>query len=41
MGLTTWSGHKVRKQDITVSKNYLNKEELDSLNRIVTMFGLC
>ena len=38
MGLTTWKGVKVRKQDVTVSKNYLNKEELDILNRIVTMY---
>ena len=32
------SGHKVRKQDIIISKNYLNQEELDVLNRIVTMY---
>ncbi len=38
MGLTTWKGSKVRKQDVTVSKNYLNKQELDILNRIVTMY---
>lgn len=38
MGLTTWKGAKVRKQDVTISKNYLNKEELDTLNRIVTMY---
>lgn len=38
MGLTTWKGAKVRKQDVTVSKNYLNKEELDTLNRIVSMY---
>lgn len=38
MGLTTWKGHKVRKQDVTISKNYLDKEELDTLNRIVTMY---
>lgn len=38
MGLTTWKGAKVRKQDVTVSKNYLKKEELDTLNRIVTMY---
>ncbi len=29
MGLTTWKGSKVRKGDVTISKNYLNKEELD------------
>ena len=38
MGLTTWKGNKVRKGDVTISKNYLNKEELDILNRIVTMY---
>lgn len=38
MGLTSWDGGKVRKKDVTVSKNYLEKEELDVLNRIVTMY---
>lgn len=38
MGLTTWKSTKVRKQDVTVSKNYLKKDELDTLNRIVTMY---
>jgi hypothetical protein len=38
MGLTTWKGTRVRKQDVTISKNYLKKEELDILNRIVTMY---
>jgi len=28
----------VRKADVTVAKNYLNADELDQLNRIVTMF---
>ena len=38
MGLNSWSGNQVRKKDVTVSKNYLNKEELELLNRIVTMY---
>ena len=38
MGLTSWKGSKVRKADVTISKNYLNKEELNTLNRIVTMY---
>ncbi|MEK3720872.1 virulence RhuM family protein [Paenibacillus sp. FSL H8-0034] len=38
MGLTTWKGDKVRKGDITVSKNYLTEKEIQSLNRIVTMY---
>lgn len=38
MGLTSWKGDKVRKQDITVAKNYLTEKEMKSLNRIVTMY---
>ena len=38
MGLTNFSGSKVRKNDVTVAKNYLSKDELEDLNRIVTMF---
>ncbi|MEN8264708.1 MAG: virulence RhuM family protein [Nitrospirota bacterium] len=38
MGLTAWKGAKVRKGDVTVAKNYLNKDELEMLNRIVTMY---
>ena len=38
MGLTSWYGSKVRKRDVTTAKNYYNKEELDNLNRIVTMY---
>lgn len=38
MGLTNWSGDRPRKSDTVVSKNYLNTEELDQLNRLVTMF---
>lgn len=38
MGLTNWSGDKVRKKDVSVSKNYLNQDELDTLNRIVSMY---
>ena len=38
MGLTSWKGAKVRSGDVTVAKNYLNEEELSSLNRIVTMY---
>jgi hypothetical protein len=36
--LTSWKGTVVRKQDIFVAKNYLNKVELDTLNRLVTVF---
>ena len=38
MGLTTWKGGIVRKGDVTIAKNYLNAEEISSLNRVVTMF---
>lgn len=38
MGLTSWKGTIVRKQDIYIAKNYLTAEELDSLNRFVVAF---
>ena len=38
MGLTNWKGKIVRKGDILIAKNYLNRDELDSLNRLVTIF---
>ena len=38
MGLTTWKGSIVRKGDIVIAKNYLQAEEIDKLNRIVTLF---
>lgn len=37
-GLSTWKGEKVRKQDILVAKNYLTKDEIDTLNRLVVIF---
>lgn len=38
MGLTAWKGSIVRKQDIYTAKNYLNADEIDTLNRLVTIF---
>ena len=38
MGVTTWKGSIVRKGDIGTAKNYLNKNEIEELNRIVTMY---
>jgi hypothetical protein len=38
MGLTTWLGGRVRKQDVTVAKNYLNQSEIEDLDRIVVMY---
>ena len=35
MGLTTWKGSIVRKGDVVIAKNYLQSEEIDSLNRLV------
>jgi hypothetical protein len=38
MGLTTWKGTRVRKDDVKVAKNYLQENEIKELNRIVGMF---
>jgi len=41
LGLTSWKYSPkgtIRKSDTSIAKNYLNKEELDGLNRIVTMY---
>lgn len=38
MGLTAWKGSIVRKEDIFIAKNYLTNNEVDTLNRIVTLF---
>ena len=38
MGLTNWKGSIVRKQDIYIAKNYLNSDEIDTLNRLVVIF---
>jgi len=38
MRLTTYSGEHVLQSDVTVAKNYLDRGELEDLNRIVTMF---
>jgi hypothetical protein len=38
MALTTWSGSRVRKHDVIVAKNYLNADEVDTLNRLVVIF---
>lgn len=38
MALTSWSGAVVRRKDIIIAKNYLSSDELDSLNRLVTIF---
>ena len=42
MGLTTWKGAgyggKILKSDVSVAKNYLTKDEISNLNRLVTMY---
>ena len=41
MGLTSWEQFpdgKIQKYDVSIAKNYLSKEELQSLERIVTMY---
>lgn len=42
MGLYTWKNEgkkgKITKRDVTVGKNYLNHEELDNMNRLVSMY---
>lgn len=40
MGLTSWGNDngKLLLSDVIISKNYLNKKELDNLNRIVEAF---
>ncbi len=36
--LQSWKGSIVRKGDITIAKNYLNADEVDSLNRLTVIF---
>ena len=38
MGLQAWQGGRVRRQDVTIAKNYLQEEELQELDRIVVMY---
>jgi len=38
MALTSWKSARVRKQDVTIAKNYLSADEVDTLNRLVVIF---
>lgn len=38
MGLTSWTGMAPKKADVQSAKNYLTEDELDTLNRIVSMY---
>ncbi len=38
MGLKSWKGSRVRQQDVTIAKNYLDQPEIEELNQIVVMY---
>lgn len=38
MGLTSWAGALPKRTDAEVAKNYLSADELDTLNRIVSLY---
>lgn len=41
MGMTTWKnapGGPIRRTDVATAKNYLTRDEIEALNRIVTMY---
>jgi hypothetical protein len=38
MGLTTWDGDRPRKSDVSIAKNYLQQDEIEALNRIVSAY---
>jgi hypothetical protein len=38
MALQAWTGGRVRKHDVIVAKNYLSRDEVDTLNRLVSIF---
>ena len=38
MGLTTWRGAMPTKHEAEIAKNYLNETEIDTLNRIVSLY---
>ncbi len=38
MGLTSWRGTTVRKQDVGIAKNYLSEKELRALNNLVEQY---
>jgi len=38
MGLTSWKGPRPKRDDVGVAKNYLTKEELEILERLVSQF---
>lgn len=38
MGLTSWPGNKIKKNDVVVAKNYLSEDEIKQLNLIVSQY---
>ena len=38
MGLTSFRGAKVRKQDVSIAKNYLNEDEIRALNNLTEQY---
>lgn len=38
MGLSSWTGALPKRSDAEIAKNYLSEDELDTLNRIVSLF---
>jgi len=38
MGLTTWAGGRPRRTDVGIAKNYLTREEIETLNLIVSAY---
>lgn len=38
MGFTSWEGKQLKRADVEIAKNYLNSEEIDALNKIVTAY---
>ena len=38
MGLTSWSGKEIKRSHVEIAKNYLNEEQIDALNKIVTAY---
>jgi len=38
MGMTSWKGTRIRRQDVAIAKNYLTEKELEALNLIVSAY---
>ena len=38
MGLTSWEGREIKRTDTEIAKNYLQADEIDALNKIVSAY---